>query len=97
MSIFGRHRVRATFYHMVALVFLFSIMLWYFGYVSDKISYILTAILFIVDYVAEMYDPHPDNPGPWYSHFHRVIDDEGEDACSITTASKEFLRSFGAQ
>jgi len=79
MRLFGRHRVRATFYHLVALIFLFSTALWSFGIIGDKISFIITAMLFVVDYLAEMYDPHPDNPGPWFkAHFHRMFDGEPE-------------------
>jgi len=45
--------------------------------ISDKTSTILTGILFVTDYLAEMYDPHPDNPGPWFKrHFHRFFDNE---------------------
>ncbi len=86
MTILGRHRIRATFYHFVALVFLASTALWYFGFISDLTSYMITAILFIVDYIAEMYDPHPENPGTWYAYFHRAYDNtEGdEDECVIS-------------
>ena len=78
--IFGRHHIRATFYHGIALVFLLGTGLWYFDVLSDKGSFILTAILFVVDYLAEMYDPHPDHPGPWFkSHFHRMFDNEDND------------------
>ena len=76
---FGRHRVRATFYHLVAVVFLISTALWVVGIMSDKVSYIVTAVLFVADYIAEMYDPHPDNPGPWFrAHFHRMFDGDTE-------------------
>ena len=82
MNILGRHRVRATFYHIVAIIFLISTLLWYVGLLSDKASYMVTAVLFVVDYLAEMYDPHPDNPGPWYSHFHRMMG-ETEPVCEF--------------
>lgn len=43
-------------------------------------STIIGMILFITDYIAEMYDPHPDTPGPWFrSHFHRFFDGGKED------------------
>lgn len=33
-------------------------------------------ILFATDWLAEMYDPHPDKFGRWFeSHFHRILDD----------------------
>lgn len=76
MSIFGHHRVRATFYHIVAGFFILTSIMWYYGLLTDMESFIITSILFILDYVAEMYDPNPDSPGPWYTHFHRVIDDD---------------------
>ena len=83
MRLFGRHRVRATFYHMVAIIFLIATFLWTMGWMSDKVSFIITAVLFVVDYLAEMYDPHPDAPGPWFkSHFHRFLNiDEDEEPC----------------
>lgn len=74
MKILGKHRFRTTFYHMVSIIFLLSTVFYVMGYLSDKTSYILTAALFVVDYIAEMYDPHPKNPGPWYSYFHRAWD-----------------------
>ena len=101
MRILGKHRVRATFYHMVALVFLVSTALWYFGLLSDKASYMITAALFVIDCIEEMYDPHPDNPGPWYSRFHRVVDDvaprcEFEDVfnCHVTPVLEKYEREF---
>ena len=79
-TLLGRHKVRATFYHIVALIFLLSTILWLGDAISDKTSYIITAILFVADYLAQMYDPHPDNPGPWFkSHFHRMIDGDDDD------------------
>ena len=91
MTLLGKHRFRATFYHMVSIVFLLSTLAWYLGLLSDKGSYIVTAILFITDYVAEMYDPNPKSPGPWYSYFHRAwdFDERGKktyiDECSCCT------------
>lgn len=82
MRLFGRHRVRATFYHTVAVIFLFSTALWAMGLMSDKVSFIVTAVLFVVDYLAEMYDPHPDAPGPWFkTHFHRFLNLDEEEPC----------------
>jgi len=80
MKIFGKHHVRATFYHFVATVFLVSTALWLFGIMGDKTSLIITIVLFVADYIAEMYDPHPDNPGPWLKkHFHRFYDNDDND------------------
>lgn len=72
----GRHRVRANLYHLFALVFIISTTLWAMDFIDDRASFVLTAILFVLDYLAEMYDPHPDNPGPWFkAHFQRLVDD----------------------
>lgn len=50
------------------------------GLLGDKASFIVTAVLFVVDYLAEMYDPHPENPGPWFkTHFHRFLHPTDED------------------
>lgn len=76
-SLFYRHRVRATFYHTAAIIFLVTTMLWAGGIVSDAWSFYISASLFAIDYVAEMYDPHPDSPGPWFmAHFHRFFNDD---------------------
>ena len=76
---FKRHRVRADFYNLVAVIFLLSTALWAIGVINDAWSFYISAFLFVVDYLAEMYDPHPDNPGPWFQrHFHRILDDDEE-------------------
>ncbi len=80
MKLLGRHRVRATFYHLVAAGFVVSTALWLVGVVDDHLSLIITIVLFVADYIAEMYDPHPDNPGPWFKvHFHRFFDSKDDD------------------
>lgn len=88
MKILGKHHVRATFYHLVAIIFLITTALWLMGFVNDKWSLIITIILFVSDYIAEMYDPHPDNPGPWFKmHFHRFYDNDDNDnyeKCELT-------------
>jgi len=90
MNILGKHHVRATFYHFVAAVFLITTVLWLFGIVNDKWSLIITIILFVTDYLAEMYDPHPDNPGPWFkAHFHRMYDGEDNDDCELAKSIKK--------
>ena len=79
--IFGRHHVRANFYHFVSFLFLLTMILWGVGIIPDNVSTIIGMVLFITDYIAEMYDPHPDTPGPWFkSHFHRLVDGR-EDEC----------------
>ena len=97
IRLFGRHRVRSTFYHTISAIFLLSTVAWYFGFLSDKVSYMITAILFITDYIAEMYDPHPENPGPWFkTHFHRVVDNGDSDdefPCEYDKAYKKILAS----
>lgn len=75
----GRHRLRANFYHIVAIVFLVATGLEAFGVISQGIAYNITVVLFITDYIAEMYDPHPDSPGPWFERrFHRFLKDDTE-------------------
>lgn len=73
---FNEHHVRANFYHVVALAFLVTTVLWSFAIISGTASFLIGVVLFATDWVAEMYDPHPENPGPWFeSHFHRVTDE----------------------
>lgn len=79
MKILGKHRVRAAFYHIGALLFIGITIFNIIGIVSNNTAYVLTCILFIVDYLAEMFDPHPDNMGPWYErYFHRFFEDDTE-------------------
>ena len=79
-TIFGKHHIRSNFYHFISILFLTTTCLWFFGFIPDNISTIIGITLFFVDYIAEMYDPNPDNPGPWFkSHFHRVFDGGKED------------------
>ena len=74
-AFFNEHHVRANFYHVVALAFLVTTVFWSFDIISGSASFIIGIVLFATDWVAEMYDPHPENPGPWFeSHFHRVTD-----------------------
>ena len=79
--IFKRHRVRASVYHAGAVIFLFVASVYYiiqgnpFGWFDA-----FCVCYFVFDYVAEMYDPHPDLPGPWFkAHFHRFFDDSNDD------------------
>ena len=75
-TFFNEHRVRANFYHLVAMAFLITTIFWSFDIITGEASFIIGMILFATDWVAEMYDPHPENPGPWFvSHFHRVTDE----------------------
>lgn len=79
MRILGKHRVRASFYHISALLFLGFTAMQVTGILEDRTAFYLTAVLFVVDYIAEMFDPHPDNMGPWYKkYFHRAFDNEEE-------------------
>ena len=78
-SMFGRHRVRAHFYHLVSTLYLWTMTMWWLDVISDSTSTWIGATLFFVDYVAEMYDPNPDNPGPWFqAHFHRFLDNKDD-------------------
>ena len=81
---FNEHHVRANFYHIVAIAFLITTVLWSFSAISDTASFIIGMILFATDWVAEMYDPNPENPGPWFkSHFHRICDKKSAKAIKI--------------
>jgi hypothetical protein len=80
VKIFGVHRVRAVFYHFVSAMYVLTMTLWGLDVLSDVASTWIGFFLFTADYLAEMYDPHPDTPGPWFkSHFHRFTDGEDED------------------
>jgi hypothetical protein len=60
----------------VALAFLITTVLWSFAIISGTASFLIGVVLFATDWIAEMYDPHPENPGPWFeAHFHRVTDE----------------------
>lgn len=86
-SIIGRHRIRANFYHFVSLLYVLTMALWGLAILSDMLSTWIGFALFAIDYLAQMYDPHPNNPGPWFKrHFHRFLEDE-EDAPDITLYS----------
>lgn len=80
-SLFKRHRVRATFYHFSAIIVLLVTVLSVLGMMSANVALYTTLILFFADYAAEMYDPNPDSPGPWFkAHFHRFLDDSDDSA-----------------
>lgn len=79
MRLFGKHRVRASFYHIGAGLFLGITLLTYTNIVSTSTGFILTSLLFVIDYLAEMFDPHPENMGTWYErYFHRFYKDDTE-------------------
>ena len=61
---------------------------WMIGIISDTTSFYISASLFIIDYIAEMYDPHPDSPGPWFeAHFHRFFDGDAKDESKCEVAA----------
>ena len=79
MTLFGKHRVRASFYHLGALLFIAITIMTYMTILSTGVAFILTSILFVVDYLAEMFDPHPENMGTWYErYFHRFYEDDND-------------------
>ena len=83
-NFFNEHHVRANFYHVVAVAFLITTVLWSFDIISGTASFIIGIVLFATDWIAEMYDPHPENPGPWFeSHFHRICDKKSVKAIKI--------------
>ncbi len=78
MKLIGKHHIRANFYHMVSLIFVTTTAFWFFGVLGDRTTYTITSILFIIDYLAEMFDPHPENSGIWYRRFFNRAFDNGE-------------------
>ena len=73
----GRHRVRSNFYHFVSSLYVATMALWFAGWFSDSFATWFGFFLFAIDYLAHMYDPHPDTPGPWFkAHFHRFLDND---------------------
>lgn len=65
---------------MGLLIAIWVLLITKLGYITETVGFNLTIVLIMVDWLAEMYDPHPDNMGKWFeSHFHRVFHDEGED------------------
>ncbi len=74
-NLLSRHRVRATFYHLT-LVLTIVLAVAYQGEALTENTVIVSGwIIIFLDWLAEMYDPNPDNPGPWFkAHFHRIWD-----------------------
>ena len=84
---FNEHNVRANFYHIVAVAFLITTVLWSFNAISDTASFMIGIVLFTTDWIAEMYDPNPENPGPWFeTHFHKISDDTSVKTIKIILA-----------
>jgi len=76
-SFFNRHRVRSTFYHLVLIATIIVIVLNAYNIIPDKTALFITVSLIVLDWFAEMYDPHPEAPGRWFKkHFHRLWDEE---------------------
>lgn len=93
-KIFGRHHVRANFYHFVSLLYVLTMVIWGLGIISGAVSTVIGAILFAIDYLAQMYDPHPNNPGPWFKrHFHRFLDEDDGDGELTDTEVLEDMRA----
>lgn len=93
-SIFGRHRIRANFYHFVSALYVLTMVLWGLDILTDFASTWIGFTLFVVDYIAQMYDPHPDNPGPWFkSHFHRFFNDDEEEV-EMSFDISDYLPAF---
>lgn len=78
-SIFKRHRVRSTFYHVVTASSVVLAIIGFAGFIPMNVAFAISLFLIFADWVAEMYDPHPEAPGPGFKrHFHRIIDDDNE-------------------
>ena len=73
----NRHHIRGSFYHGGLALFVAATIYWW-DIVDWSHPYtIFTVTLVIVDYIAEMFDPHPDNMGKWYErYFHRFFDED---------------------
>lgn len=76
-TLFGKHRVRSTFYHVTAAIVVVSTLAQMLGLMSITFCFYVTTVVFFTDYIAEMFDPHPENPGSWFErYFHRAFDNE---------------------
>lgn len=76
MKLFGKHHIRASYYYLGLIVSVAALVLQSFGTISSQLALYITVFFIVTDFVAEMYDPHPTNPGPWYNHFHRLWDNK---------------------
>ena len=74
MNLFGLHHIRASYYFLGLIVSITALVLQGFGTISPKAALYITVFFIVTDFIAEMYDPHPTNPGPWWNHFHRLWD-----------------------
>ena len=78
--LFKRHRIRATFYHVIAVLYLITTVVAEFELLDMKTAFWIGVVLFVIDYLAEMYGPNPESPGSWFkAHFHRFFDDNNEE------------------
>ena len=80
-KLFKRHRIRASIYHIGAVIFTLLALIYYF-LLSNPFGWFdaFCVIYFIFDYLAEMFDPHPDIPGPGFAkYFHRMYDGDTDD------------------
>ena len=76
---YDRHHIRSTFYHAGILLFIAATIFWFKDIDWSHPYTIFCAGLIVVDYIAEMYDPHPDAPGKWFErHFHRFLGDDDD-------------------
>lgn len=73
---FGLHHIRASYYFLGLIVSIIALVLQAFGTISSQLALYITVFFIITDFFAEMYDPHPTNPGPWWHHFHRIWDNK---------------------
>jgi hypothetical protein len=78
----GRHRVRALFYHVTALLAVSVEVLNQLNIIDKGLAYYFIWSLFFIDYMAEMFDPNPNKKGPWYkkidAFFHRFFDNKDD-------------------
>ena len=71
-----RHHIRGTFYHYGLCLFVIATIINWEMITFDYYTCLCMGLI-IIDWFAEMYDPHPDNMGKWFeAHFHRIWDKE---------------------
>lgn len=76
MKLFKKHRVRATFYHITALISVATICGHLYDIIPAEVALWISFGIIFIDYVAEMFDPNPSAPGPLLKrYFHRAFDD----------------------
>ena len=86
--LFSKHHVRGIYYYLGLIFSVTVLILDEYDIVETKTALYVALFFIATDFVAEMYDPHPNAPGPLFgknpigwikSHFHRIWDNKNED------------------